>query len=107
MDDQLPPLPVSEPPFGLPPVPVQTVGYVEQQAAGMLFWGIVLAVVVGGFMASFVASITGVIANGMGGNHAGVAVGLTTWITTFGVILHKMVRAALRESRAYRERAYR
>lgn len=107
LDDQRPPLPVSDPRVDFPPVPVQSAGYVEQHATSMIFWGFVAAVVCGGFVASFMASITGVIANGMGGNHAGVAVGLTTWVLTFSVIFRKMMRAALRESRAYREGAYR
>jgi ABC-type arginine transport system permease subunit len=58
-------------------------------------------------VASLVASITGVIANGMGGNHAGVAVGLTTWNVTFAVHFRKMMRAALLESWVYREGAHR
>jgi hypothetical protein len=52
LDDQRPPRPVSEPPLDFPPVPVQTVGYVEQHAAGMVFWGFIAAVVVGIFLAS-------------------------------------------------------
>jgi hypothetical protein len=107
LDDQQPPPPVSERRVDFPPVPVQMVGYVEQHATSMIFWGFVAAVICGGFVASFVATVTGVIANGMGGNHAGVAVGLTTWFVTFAVIFRKMMQAALHESRAYREDAYR
>ena len=33
--------------------------------------------------------------------------GLTTWLVVFAVIFRKIMKAALRESRAYRESAYR
>jgi hypothetical protein len=106
-DDPQPPLPASPPRVDFPPVRVQMVGYVEQHATSMIFWGFVAAVIGGGFVAIFVATVTGVIANGVGGNHAGVAVGLTTWFVTFALIFRKMMQAALHESRAYREDAYR